>query len=80
MISDFFINLVNGVLVACPILALPVGFAQGLVIFCSLVSFINIFVPLVRVAPIFILIVAIRNWNIIIAILRFILRFIPFVG
>jgi len=80
MISDFFINLVDGVLVACPVLALPAGFSQALDLFCSLISFINIFVPLVRVAPIFLLIVGIRNWNIIISIARFILRFIPFVG
>lgn len=80
MISDFFVNLVNGALVACPVLALPVGFTQALDVFCSLISFVNIFVPLIRVAPIFLLIVAIRNWNIIISILRFVLRFIPFVG
>lgn len=80
MISDFFVNLVSGVLADAPVLAIPDGFESALELFSSLVGYINIFVPLARVAPILFLVVAIRNWNIIIAILRFVLRFIPFVG
>lgn len=80
MIAEFFLNLVNGVLVTCPVLALPLGFAEGISFFISIVGYINIFLPLVRLAPIFALIVLIRKWNIAVAILRFILRFIPFMG
>lgn len=80
MIADFFINLVYGVLTLCPVLALPLGFYEGVSFFISIVGYINIFVPLVRLAPIVGLIVLVRNWNIVIALLRFVLRFIPFIG
>lgn len=80
MIAEFFINLVNGFLVGFPILALPVGFVEGISFFITIVGYINIFVPLVRLAPVIALIVLIRNWNIVVSILRFILRFIPFIG
>lgn len=80
MIADFFANLVSGLLTDAPVLAIPDGFESALTLFSSLVGYINIFVPLARVAPILFLIVAIRNWNILIAIIRFVLRFIPFVG
>lgn len=80
MIADFFANLVQGFLVDAPILAIPDGFETALTLFSSLVGYINIFVPLTRVAPILFLIVTIRNWNIVVAIIRFVLRFIPFMG
>ena len=80
MIAEFFVNLASGVLVGLPVLSIPDGFNSALTLFSSLVGYINVFVPLTRVAPILGLIVMIRNWNIVIAILRFVLRFIPFVG
>lgn len=80
MISDFFVNLLNGSLADAPILAIPDGFEVALTLFSSLVGYINVFVPLARIAPILALTVLIRNFNIVISILRFILRFIPFVG
>jgi len=80
MIADFFANMVSGVLVDAPVLSIPDGFESALTLFSSLVGYINVFVPLARVAPILGLIVLIRNWNIVISILRFVLRFIPFVG
>ena len=80
VIAEFFLNLVNGVLVTCPVLALPVGFAEAISFFISIVGYINIFLPVARLAPVLALIVLIRKWNIVIAVLRFILRFIPFIG
>lgn len=80
MIADFFVNMFYGFLTACPILALPVGFAEAAGFFIRIVGYINIFLPLVRLAPILGFIVLVRNWNIAIAVLRFVLRFIPFIG
>ena len=80
MIAEFFVNLTSGVLGDLPVLSIPEGFEAALTLFSSLVGYINVFIPLVRVAPILGLIVMIRNWNIIISLLRFVLRFIPFVG
>jgi len=80
MIAEFFVNLLSGALEGLPVLAIPDGFNSALTLFSSLVGYINVFVPLARVAPILGLIVLIRNWNIVISILRFVLRFIPFVG
>lgn len=80
MIAEFFVNLASGVLTGMPVLSIPDGFSNALTLFSSLVGYINVFVPLTRVAPILGLIVLIRNWNIVISILRFVLRFIPFVG
>lgn len=80
MIADFFVNIFYGSLVACPVLALPVGFVEAGGFFIRIVGYLNIFLPLVRLAPVLGLIVMVRNWNIVIAILRFILRFIPFIG
>ena len=63
-----------------PVLAIPEGFDAALTLVSSLVGYINIFVPLIRIAPILGLIVMIRNFNIVVALFRFVLRFIPFVG
>lgn len=80
MISDFFINLFYGLLTMFPILALPAGFAEGVTFLTSIVGYINIFLPLARLAPIVACIIMVRNWNIGVALLRFLLRFIPFIG
>lgn len=80
MIGDFFVDLVASFLVDAPVLSIPDGFSSALTLFSSLVGYINVFVPLARLAPILGLIVLIRNWNIVVSIVRFVLRFIPFVG
>lgn len=80
MIAEFFVNLASGVLGGLPVVAIPDGFEAALTLFSNLVGYINIFVPVARVAPVLGLIVMIRNWNIVISVLRFVLRFIPFVG
>lgn len=78
MIGELLFGLFYGLLTVCPVLALPVGFVKGLGFLTEVVGFINIFVPLVRLAPVVSFIVLIRNWNILVAVLRFVLRFIPF--
>ena len=80
MIADFFNNIAYRVFAALPILAIPDGFNEALHLFSSLVGYINVFVPVLRIAPILGLVVMIRNFNIVVAIFRFILRFIPFMG
>ena len=80
MICDFFINLLLGLLAPLPILALPAGFASGISFLTSVVGYINVWLPLARLAPILGLVVLVRNWNIAVSLLRFVLRFIPFIG
>lgn len=80
MVSDFFINLVVGMIANAPVLALPAGFSAGISFLTSVVGYINVWLPLARLAPILALVVLVRNWNIVIAILKFILQFIPFIG
>lgn len=80
MIADFFINLVKGFISTLPIVSLPTGTAAAFTYLVSIVAYINVFLPLSRLVPILAFIVILRNYKIVIAILRFILYFIPFVG
>lgn len=80
MIVEFFVNLFYGLLLEFPVLALPVGFVEGMSFLSGIIGYIGFFLPLQRLAPILALVVMVRNWNIVVAILRFILRFIPFMG
>lgn len=80
MIGDFFTTLFYGFLTAFPVLALPVGFGKAIAFLINIVAFVNVFVPIIRLAPIISLIVLVRNWNIAVSMLRFVMRFIPFIG
>lgn len=60
-----------------PIFYLPLGVVEALSWFVSVSGYINIFVPLLRVVPILALIMFIRNFHIMNALARFIMRFIP---
>lgn len=80
MIGDFFTNLFYGFLTAFPVLALPVGFGKAVSFLIDIVGLINVFIPVIRLAPIISLIVLVRNWNIAVSMLRFVMRFIPFIG
>lgn len=80
MLGDFLVTLFYGFLTVCPVLALPVGFAKGLGFLVTVIGYINVFVPLIKLAPIVALIIMVRNFKITIAILRFVLQFIPFIG
>lgn len=80
MIADFFINLVKGFISTLPVISLPTGTAAAFTYLVSIVAYINVFLPLSRLVPILALIVLVRNFKVVIAVLRFILYFIPFVG
>lgn len=80
MISNWFITFVSGFLAPLSVVALPAGFSAALGILRDLIGFINIFVPILRIVPIVGLILLVRNWRIVVALLRLILRFIPFIG
>lgn len=80
MISEFFINLGSGFLSLAPVLALPAGFGAGIGFLVDVVGYINVWLPLVRLAPIIGFVVMVRNWNIIVSFFRFVLQLIPFVG
>lgn len=80
MIANWFIAFVSGFLAPISVVALPSGFSAALGILSDLIGFINIFVPILRIVPIVGLILLVRNWRIVVALLRLILRFIPFIG
>ena len=80
MIANWFIMFVSGFLAPLSVIALPAGFSAALGLLRDLIGFINIFVPILRLAPVVGLIILVRNWRVLVAILRFVLRFIPFFG
>lgn len=80
MVADFFINLVKGFISSLPVISFPSGTSTAITYLASIASFINVFIPLARLAPILALIVLLRNYKIIVAGVRFILYFIPFIG
>ena len=80
MIGEFLSNLFYGFLTTCPVLSLPVGFVKGVAFLIDIVGLINVFVPVIRLAPLLSLIILVRNWKITISLLRFLMRFIPFIG
>lgn len=80
MLGDLVANLLYGILAVCPVLALPVGFVKGLGFLTDVIGYINVFIPVIRLAPIVGVIIMVRNWSIFVSLLRFVLRFIPFIG
>lgn len=80
MLGDFLTNIFYGFLTVCPVLALPVGFAKAIGFLIDVVGYINVFVPVIKLAPIVALIIMVRNFKVTIALLRFVLQFIPFIG
>lgn len=80
MILEALLGLVAFVLTALPVLALPAGASSALAWLSAVIGYVNIFIPVAQLVPMFLLIVAIRNWNIIWSIIRFVFRFVPFIG
>lgn len=80
MISSAFVLLFIGILNGLPVISLPSGFMAALDFLKNVIGFINIFLPLSALLPIVLLIIALRNFNIIMAIVNWIIRLIPFVG
>lgn len=80
MIPDFFINLVRGFISVCPAISLPSVASLALTTLSSIIAYINVFLPIARLAPIVVFILAVRYFKVVVAVIRFVLYFIPFVG
>lgn len=80
MIGEAFIWIGLEILGLLPVIALPVGIAKGLSFLTNVIGFVNIFLPLASLLPIILLIIAIRKFNIIMSVVNWVLRLIPFIG
>lgn len=80
MIGDLCLGFVRGLVSLLPVVSLPSGAAAALSYLSAVIAFVNVFLPLGRLAPIFVLVIAIRNFRIIVSGIRFVLYFIPFFG
>ena len=80
MISEGIMFLFSNILSGLPIIALASGFSAGLNFLTQVVGFINVFVPLNRVLPILVMLIMIRGFNIVMSIVNWIIRLIPFIG
>ena len=80
MLSEGIMFLFSNILSGLPIIALASGFSAGLNFLTQVVGFINVFVPLNRVLPILVMLIMIRGFNIVMSIVNWIIRLIPFIG
>lgn len=80
MISEALLDLVNSLIAKFPVIALPYGMMQSLSFFSNVIGAVNVFLPVVRLMPILALIVAVRRLDIVVAIINWIIRLIPFIG
>lgn len=80
MIANFGIGLISRFIALMPVIALPDGISAAFNLLSNLIGYINIFVPVAALAPVLALIILVRNWNIVMAVIRLVLRFIPFLG
>ena len=74
MIGAGIYNLMINVLTGLPVLNIPYGFTQALSYLTNVVGFINVFLPLTSLVPIILLIIAVRNFNIVMSIINWIIR------
>lgn len=80
MISDAFMSIFEDILILLPVLELPTGFMTSLDYFASVIGCVNIFLPVARLLPIFALIVLVRRFDTVMAVINWIIRLIPFIG
>ena len=80
MISEGIMFLFSNILSGLPIISLASGFSAGLNFLTQVVGFINVFVPLNRILPILVMLIMIRGLNIVMSIVNWIIRLIPFIG
>ena len=80
MISEGIMFLFSHILSGLPIISLASGFSAGLNFLTQVVGFINVFVPLNRILPILVMLIMIRGFNIVMSIVNWIIRLIPFIG
>lgn len=80
MISEAFMDIFADILKNLPILELPVGFMVSLNYFSNVIGYVNVFLPVVRLLPILAMIVLVRRFNIVMSIVNWVIRLIPFIG
>lgn len=80
MISEAFLGIFRVILSTLPIVALPTGFMVSLDYFANVIGYVNVFLPVTRLLPIFAMIVLVRRFNIVTSIINWIIRLIPFIG
>ena len=80
MIGEAFLSIFLGILSGLPVITLPDGVSSALDFVTNVVGFVNIFVPLQAIVPIIILIIAVRRFNVVMSVVNWILRLIPFIG
>ena len=80
MISEGIMFLFSNILSGLPVISLASGFTAGLNFLIQVVGFINVFVPLNRILPILVMLIMIRGFNIVMSIVNWIIRLIPFIG
>ena len=80
MISEGIMFLFSNILSGLPVISLASGFSAGLNFLTQVVGFINVFVPLNRILPILVMLIMIRGFNIVMSIVNWIIRLIPFIG
>lgn len=80
MLGEAVLKLFEGILRTLPILELPIGFRNSLDYFSNVIGYVNIFLPVTRLLPVLAMIVLIRRFNIVMSIINWIIRLIPFIG
>ncbi len=80
MISEGIIAIFEGILNSLPVISLTEDFSSALDYLRNAVGYINLFFPLGRLFPIVFLLITVRNFNVVMAGVNWIIRLIPFVG
>ncbi|PWM28036.1 MAG: hypothetical protein DBX40_01830 [Clostridiales bacterium] len=80
MISEGIMHLLTNILSDLPVISLGSNFSAGLNFLMQVIGFINVFIPLNKVLPILVMLILIRGFNIVMAVINWIIRLIPFIG
>lgn len=80
MIADLCLGFIRRVIGLLPVVSLPSGATAALTFLSSVVGFINVFLSLARLAPIAVFVLALRNYKVIMSLVRALFYFLPFVG
>lgn len=79
MISEGIMHLLTNILSDLPVISLGSNFSDGLNFLMQVIGFINVFIPLNKVLPILVMLILIRGFNIVMAVINWIIRLIPFI-
>lgn len=80
MIGEGMFNLFSVVISSLPIISIPTGFVYAINFIQMVIGYVNYFLPVADLIPIIALIIVIRNFNISMAILNWVIRLVPFIG